>query len=133
MSPFKPLSPQQQRFFGIAVAAAIGMLAWFAWRAFHWPWLSAALASAGALFAVVYYLIPAAQPRLVAVFRMITFPIQWIMTLIVLSIVYYVVVTPISIWFRWSGKSIRATNRNAKTNWHPIEDSQDPESYFRTF
>lgn len=129
----KPPTPSQQRYFGISVAAALLMLSWITWRAVASPWLSGAIAGAGGLFAVVYYAIPTSQPNLIAFFRATTFPIQWTMTLIVLAIVYYVVLMPISIWFRVSGRSIRDADADAKSNWAPIDLPADHDSYFRTF
>jgi hypothetical protein len=129
----KPPTKSQQRYFGLAVAAAWLMLAWIAWRAFASIPLSSVLGLFGIVFASLYYSLPSSQQKLILVFRTITFPIQWIMTLIVLAIVYYVVLTPIAVWYRLSGKSIRKTDADTTSNWRPTKLPPDPDSYFRTF
>ncbi|QDV46370.1 hypothetical protein Enr13x_62790 [Stieleria neptunia] len=129
----KPPTASQQRYFGIAIAAALSMLAWIAWRAVASPLLSGGLVAAALLVALVYYLVPASQPKWMAFFHAITFPIRWTATMLVLAIVYYGVVTPVSIWFRVTGKSIRKNASDSKTNWRSIDLPSDPQSYFRTF
>ncbi|MDV6032547.1 MAG: hypothetical protein F9B45_21175 [Phycisphaera sp. RhM] len=129
----KPPTDSQRRYFGVAVAAALLMLAWIAWRAIASPFLSGGLAAAALVVALVYYLIPASQPKLMAFFHAITYPIRWTATLVVLAIVYYAVVTPISIWFRVTGKSIRKNASDSNSNWRSIDLPSDPQSYFRTF
>ncbi|MCS7468064.1 hypothetical protein NZK35_15540 [Stieleria sp. ICT_E10.1] len=129
----KPPTDSHRRSFGVAIAAALLMLAWIAWRAIASPFLSGGLAAAALVVAMVYYLIPASQPKLIAFFHAITYPIRWTATLVVLAIVYYGVVTPISIWFRVKGKSIRTNASDSKSNWRSIDLPSDPQSYFRTF
>ncbi|QEF96992.1 hypothetical protein Mal15_10220 [Stieleria maiorica] len=128
-----PPTASQQRYFGIAIAAALLMLSWIGWRAIGSPLLSGGLVVAALGLAPVYYLFPASQPKLMALFHAITFPIRWTATIVVLGIVYYAVVTPVSIWFRLSGKSIRKSDPDARSNWRSIELPSEPESYFRTF
>ena len=82
---------------------------------------------------MVYYLMPASQSTLIAGFQAVTFPIRWTATVLVLAIVYFVVVTPISVWFRFSGKSIRRIDSDAESNWNSIQLPSDPDTYFRTF
>lgn len=129
----KPPTKSQQQYFGVAVFSALLMLAWITWRAFAYVPLSGIFCVCGITFAGVYYCVPSAQPKLITIFRTITYPVQWIMTLVVLGIVYYAVLTPVAIWYRLAGKSICSTDTDTETNWQPIEQSPDRESYFRTF
>jgi hypothetical protein len=129
----KPPTKSQQRYFGIAVASALLVLAWIVWRSFASITLSGVVGFSGIVFASLYYSLPSSQRKLILLFRTITYPVQWIMTLAVLAIVYYGVLTPIAIWYRISGKSIRKTDAEATSNWRPMNLPSDPDSYFRTF
>jgi hypothetical protein len=127
------LSNSPQRTYGVAITTFLGMLAWVSWQALGWPWLSGGLVGTACVHAVVFYLVPSSRVRLIALFQAITFPIRWAATLVVMGIVYYGVLTPIAIWFRATGKSIRTDAPDASSNWHPIDVPSDPDSYFRTF
>ncbi|MCO8125211.1 hypothetical protein NHH03_25970 [Stieleria sp. TO1_6] len=127
------VTDSQQRYFGVAIATALLMLSWIMWRAVGSPWLTGGLVIVACIVALVYYLLPGSQPTLISVFQAITFPIRWTATVLVLAVVYFVVLTPISVWFRFSGKSIRHNDQDAKTNWQSIDLPSDPTSYFRTF
>ncbi|MCA9136591.1 MAG: hypothetical protein KDB00_07525 [Planctomycetales bacterium] len=129
----KTPTQSQQRYFGFAISSALLMISWITWRAFSSAVLSGSIVGGAAGMAGVYYFIPSTQPWLIRTFRAITFPIQWIMTLLVLAIVYYMVLTPIALWYRARGKSIRVTSSDAVTNWQPHESASSPDSYFKTF
>ncbi|MDM4018894.1 hypothetical protein [Roseiconus lacunae] len=71
-------------------------------------------------------------------FERLTFPLRWIATFIAMAVLYYLLVTPLAIWFRWSGRSIRRRGVDAETFWRQTSSVErgelnDGESYFRMF
>jgi hypothetical protein len=125
----------QLRYFGGAVVAASWILALTLARAGLPSWLAVAVAAAGTLVGIVYYAWPSCQRRVVAGFQAATFPVRWLATGLALALVYYAVITPIAIWFRFRGKSIlrRDAETSDRTAWQSAEWPADDESYFRMF
>lgn len=123
----------QSRFYGVSVAGALCLLGWIAFRASESVAMFGAIAGIGVIYALVFYLVPSSQPKLINGFHRATQPLRFVMTLAVLATVYYAVLTPIAIWYRLTGKSIRQSDPNATTHWHPLESASDNESYFRTY
>ncbi len=64
-----------------------------------------------------------------------TFPIGWLVSKVLLAVVYYGLFTPIALGFRWSGRDVLARRRNpdATTYWTPKPAPADSRSYFRQF
>lgn len=127
------MNAPSSKYFGLSVGLALGMLGWIAYGAIGSILLSTSIGLAGIVYAAAFYFVPAVQPMLIEGFHHATFPIRWSMTLTVLAIVYYLVLTPIACWYRWSGKSIRRFNSDSRTNWQPTNIPADKESYFRTY
>lgn len=66
----------------------------------------------------------------------LTFPIGWIISHILLAVIYFGVITPIGLILRLSGKDPMRRNvgRNVRTHWIPREDDgSDSSNYFRQF
>ncbi len=62
-------------------------------------------------------------------------PAGWTITMIVLGLVYYSVLTPIGLLLQWSGHDPlrRSFERDAKTYWTERTAERNPASYFRQF
>ena len=91
------------------------------------------LVCGGLLFGLLYCLLPRWRAGLHAGVQAATFPIRFAATFLVLAVVYYAVLTPIAVWFRLSGKSLRRTDRASSSNWDRCHTDDDPQRYFRTF
>lgn len=65
----------------------------------------------------------------------VTFPIGWLVSKILLAVVYYGLFTPIALAFRWTGRDVLGRRRNpaATTYWAPKPAPADSRSYFRQF
>ena len=63
------------------------------------------------------------------------FPIGWLVSKVLLAIVYYGLFTPIALAFRLTGRDVLARRRNpdAATYWTPKPAPGDMRSYFRQF
>ena len=104
-------------------------------------WKTGLLAEAG-----VFWAIGAALPALglvwPGVLRIVflgasyaTFPIGFVVSYIILAVVYYLVLTPIGLVSRLTGYDPmqRRFDRNAQTYWTPREPEEDTERYFKQF
>lgn len=63
----------------------------------------------------------------------LTFPIGWVISHLILFLVYYLVVTPIGLVLRLTGHDPmkRRLDRQAATYWQERTVARDPKSYFR--
>ena len=65
----------------------------------------------------------------------INYPIGWVITHVVMAIIFYLVVTPVGIIMRLTGRDPmeRAFDRTAKTYWKPRNTDPDSAGYFRLY
>lgn len=134
MLPITPLDRRQLRYFGIALASLFWVLAVLA----VWRWQATGIAGffavAGILVAAVYYLRPASQQPIYLWFRRVTYPIQLLVTVVLLAGVYFLLITPIGALLRLRGISVRRKpDPHQPTYWSPLEHSGDVSRYFDTY
>ena len=69
------------------------------------------------------------------VLMVINYPIGWVITHVVMAIIFYLVVTPVGIIMRLTGRDPmeRAFDRTAKTYWKPRRTDPDSARYFRQY
>lgn len=89
---------------------------------------------AGAIL-VVYYLVPSWQKPLYLGWLYAALPIGWVMSHLLLAIVYYLVVTPIGLVMRLCRYDPldRRFDRSRNTYWIPRQPNSDDRRYFRQF
>jgi hypothetical protein len=95
-------SLRRLRSFGVTMAA-IGVIvsAWLWWREIDsWPWLLAA----AVVLATVGWIVPSSLRPIYRVWMTIALVLGWIVTRVVLTVVFYLVVTPTALIARLSGK-----------------------------
>jgi hypothetical protein len=65
----------------------------------------------------------------------ITFPIGWTISRVLLGLIYYGLITPIALIFRLIGRDALYLKHHsdAKTYWLPKVISTDPKRYFRMY
>jgi hypothetical protein len=79
------------------------------------------------------------MPRLVRFIyvaaMILTFPIGWLVSKVMLACMFFLVFTPVGILFRLIGRDLLKLRRQpaTATYWVPKEISSDPRSYFRPF
>jgi hypothetical protein len=88
----------------ISVAGIIGLLAP---RALRWPFVVLTVAA---------------------------FPIGWVMTQLVLALMFYCVLTPVAWVFRWRGRdALQLRQRDRATFWAERNEQTPPEKYLKQF
>jgi hypothetical protein len=65
----------------------------------------------------------------------LTFPLGWLLSKVILALVYYGLFTPLAVLFRLTGRDVLARRRDpaASTYWAPKPQPAGPHSYFRQF
>lgn len=99
--PLNP-TPRMLRQFSVAWFVFLLALATRAWLRKH-P-LAAEILAAISLAGVIGWFLPAWIRWLFVGATVIAFPIGWVVTQVVLAIMFYVVLTPIALIFRWRGR-----------------------------
>lgn len=63
------------------------------------------------------------------------FPIGWVVTHLVLGAMFYFVLTPLALWFRWRGRDELQlkTKTGAATFWIAREHTPPPEKYLKQY
>jgi hypothetical protein len=74
---------------------------------------------------------PAARPFYLAL-TVISLPIGWMVSHVLLRVIYYLVLTPVALVFRIFGRDpLALRRRDAASHWEPFKQGEDIESYFR--
>jgi hypothetical protein len=135
----------QLRIFAFTGTAVLGLLGVWAWtrQAIFGVGLSAAtaeilagmlwgVAAALAVMAIAYP--PLLRPLHVAV-SIVTFPVGFVMSHVLLALVFYLVLTPVALVMRLLGRDTlsRRFEPEAESYWQPAETPTDPKRYFRQF
>lgn len=66
----------------------------------------------------------------------VTFPIGWVVSKVLLGLIYYGLITPVAMIFRLIGRdalSLKNQSQSKTTYWLPKEISTDPKRYFRMY
>lgn len=129
--PFRPTQRTLRQF------AAVWLLFFLAWayRARAHPALGIGLA----IMAVVVGCAGLVRPGLVrwifVGWMVLAFPIGWIVSQVMLLMLFYVVLTPAAVLFRLRGRDLlrRKPNPGCATFWLPKETPADVKSYFRQY
>jgi hypothetical protein len=68
------------------------------------------------------------------ILTVITFPIGWVMTQLVLAFMFFLVLTPLAIIFRWRRRdSLQLRARSQSTFWVKRPEKTPPEKYLKQF
>lgn len=101
-------------------------------------WLVYALYGLGALGALFSLIAPVANKPVYLTMTIIAIPIGFVVSAIVLRLIYYGMFTPIALWFRMRGRDAmdRKLDPDAETYWQDHRDQvkpRSPSSYLRLY
>ncbi len=116
----------------LAFLALVGAGLWFKAEAFAAAgtiWIVAGVATA------LYYAVPPIRRPMYLAWMYAAFPIGWVLSHLVLGIVFYLVFLPIGLIFRLVGKDPmnRSLSRDRSSDWVEHDPHGKPERYFRQF
>ena len=128
-------SRQELRYFGLIFALFFGLIGGLIWWKFSAPKVAYWLWGIGGGVAVVYYLVPPLKKTIFLGWMYFAYPIGWVMSHLLLSIIYYVILTPIGLLMRLFGYDPmqRKWDAGASTYWIEKETDESPRRYFRQF
>lgn len=126
---WKPI-PRQLRQFGLLCALALPALAWL-WSLGS-GWISA-LALVGAILAVLSWCLPTAVKPIFIGLMLVTLPIGWVLSELILLLVYALLFVPMGCVFRCLGRDRlqRKFDRQHESYWEPKSQPRSVASYYR--
>jgi hypothetical protein len=104
-----------------------------------WPWTSPlvlALAGAGVLQLAAFLAgVPHLTRWLYVVLLVVTWPIGFVLSHVLIAAIYYLVITPIALVFRLMGRDVlgRRVDRTLPTYWRDRGAVPKPDSYFKLY
>jgi hypothetical protein len=131
---FNPSNRTLRQFAGLWVLFLGGLGCWHGFGQQRWPLAAAFFLAVVAVGPIGLYKPQAI--RLVYTGSMIaTFPIGWMVSRVLLALLFYLVFTPIAVFFRWRGRDAlhRDYLPDASTYWTPKAAPNEMRSYLRQF
>jgi Saxitoxin biosynthesis operon protein SxtJ len=131
---FHPTERKLRTFAGLFFAVATTVATWQAWA--HQRWLTASsLFTAGAVVAAIGLLRPMSVRSLYISMTVASFPIGWMMSHLLLAIIYFGLFTPLSVIFRLIGRDALRLRPSPDISTY-FKDKPAPvksQAYFRPF
>ena len=132
------------RRFGLIALAGFGfvaLLAWYEWLIFSFglgsarPWVAGCAAGLAVLSAFFSLVAPAANRPIYVGLSLITFPIGFVLSYLILGTLYFGLFAPIAIFFRMVGRDSmqRRYQPEAESYWIDSRPRRSTESYFNQF
>ncbi|MEC8336766.1 MAG: SxtJ family membrane protein, partial [Planctomycetota bacterium] len=121
--------------FGPLFALFTGLICWVLWRCGVPTMPLTLLAIAALIVIIVYYLFPALQRPFYRGWMFSVMPIGWVISHLLLSIIYYLLLTPIGIIMRLVGYDPmkRKLEKKRETYWVARQQVRDPNRYFKQY
>jgi hypothetical protein len=131
----KEFSKTERLLFGPLFALFVGIIAWILVRRFHWASAAWVLGALAAALIAVYYAVPSLQTRIYRGWMLSVAPIGYVVSHILLAMVFYFLVTPIGLLMRLFGYDpmLRSMDPQAASYWQPRKQPLGSHEYFRQF
>lgn len=122
-----------RRWFGASLGLLLLIVSFACWK--FSTVAGAALMIVGALIAVVYYAVPAAQLPIIRAWQMLTFPVSWLLGHLLLGGIYFGILLPIAITLRtFKGHDPLGLRSDVRESfWIEPNVRRKTEDYFRQF
>jgi hypothetical protein len=131
---FKPTNRILRQF------AAAWLVFFLAWAAVQWlkrghPTAALVLGALAIVVGGLGLLLPQAIRWLYIGCMIVAFPIGWVVSLVVVALMFYGIITPVALFFRLRGRDLlhRAPPRDAASFWTPKTLPLDVRRYFRQY
>lgn len=131
----KDPSKKELAWFGLMFLAFFGLIGSIVYWRFEAPTVAYGLWGAASVIVALYYAVPALRKPIYLGWLYAAFPIGWVISHVVMGIIYYLVFTPIALIFKVIGRDAltRTIDKNAKTYWVEHRTGGDPARYFKQF
>jgi hypothetical protein len=130
----KAPSPKTLRqFAGLCLVVFGGLAAWRLWQG-HADARAAVLGALAVGLGVTGLIRPTAVRLVFTGWMIAAFPIGWLVSRVVLALLFYAVFTPVALVFRLAQRDVLHRRRQARTSyWTPKAGPADVREYFRQF
>ena len=132
---FKP-AKKELTVFSIGGALILSIAAFLLYGRHHGPaWLPPSLVGVALVLLISRLTSLELTRRMYIVFVVVTYPIGWVLSHVILAIFYYGLLTPLGLVFRLMGRDPlqRRLDPNIKSYWTPHQAHHNQERYFRQF
>jgi hypothetical protein len=131
----KNFSQRELLWFGPLLALFVIIAGAILWRRLNLPALAYTLWCGAAVLIVLYYLLPAIRVSVYRAWLLTLFPIGWLVSHLLLALIYYLVLTPIGLLMRLAGYDPlrRRRDPSASSYWIDRQPDVEPHRYFRQF
>ena len=140
MLPKRKLTDRQLLYFGASLTLMLLFVAGIAYFRFDSSPIATVIALFGIVVGVVFFAAPTWRNRIHDTFQAITRPIQWLVTVLLLAIVYLAVVTPIGLLLRLRGydplarkSPSESDDQERSSHWQPRQKTASKKQYFKTY
>jgi hypothetical protein len=128
---FNPGERTLRQFAGL-ILIVFGLLAIIEVEFRHRPQLALIYALLAVIVGPAGLLIPRAVRPIWIAWSVVAFPIGFVVSTLVLAVLFYLVFTPIGLAFRLTGRDVLALRRpDTRTYWKPRAAARDKREYFR--
>ena len=126
-------SPRALRKFGFTMSIVLAIVAAFTFR--RWPIAALVLVSAAAFLAIAAQFLPTTLAGFHRVWIKLSLALGWVMTRVILTLVFFLVVTPVGLVQRLAGKRAFdvAFRTSENTYWKPRQTPFERAAYERQF
>jgi hypothetical protein len=131
----KTFTRKELLWFGPLFAVFIGMLCWILWHSGVSFNVLVFLAIAATVLILIYYLVPRLQRPFYRGWMFSVMPVGWVVSHLLLILIYYLLLTPIGITMRIVGYDPmkRKLDKDRETYWIPHEPVSDRTQYFKQY
>ena len=128
-------SNRDLRMFAIVQLVVAAVCAWLMYRRLGWDAAAIGLTGVSLVGTVAGLVSPQLLRPLFVLWMVVAFPVGWVMSHVMLAVVYYGVVTPIGFALRLRGRDALQlkTRPEATTYWSARPPAPEPTRYFRQF
>ena len=128
-------SAKQLRWVGGLILLFFALIAAIAWWRFDARTVAYVLVAFGGVVCAVFYAVPQWRRAIYLGWMYAAYPIGWVISHILLAMVFYLVITPIGLIMRLLGKDPlqRDLDPDAPTYWTRRPPAAEPQRYFRQF
>jgi hypothetical protein len=128
-------SRKELAWFGLLLLCFCGTIGALLYWKFDVPHVARIVWIAAAAVTLVYYAVPPIRRPIFVGWMYAAFPIGFVISYVLMAVIYYAVITPIGIMMRILGRDsmYRRFDRDAATYWHERRTDEAQDRYFRQF
>ncbi len=131
---FNP-SKRELRTFGLGTLAFLVFIGWIVWRKSGSIYAAGGVIAVGVVVAVLGMVVPRSIRPLFIALNVVSYPMAWVSSHVLMAIIFYLVVTPLAVIMKLSGRDPmeRRFDASVRTYWKRRPDQVDSSRYFRQF